>query len=198
MLLRRKLLRLKTMPDAFALLGLPRVAALDEAMLQKAWLEASRRTHPDLPGGDAACAAEVNAAFETLQAPEKRLKHLLDLHQVPWRTIPIDESMMVVFSQLGSALQSVPGFLKRRQAAASALSKALLAPEEMRLREQLEEIGMQIEARRVALLESLPEFDTKLEAGDHAALETLQVMQVRLAYFGKWQAQVREALLALM
>lgn len=186
------------MPNAFALLGLPRAAALDANALQKAWLEASRTTHPDQPGGDAARAAEVNSAYETLQAPEKRLKHLLELHQVPWRTIPIDDGMMALFAKLGPVLQSVAAFLKRKQSATSALSRALLAPEEMRLREQLEEIGTTLDSERTALLENLPAFDTQLAAGETKALNDLQILQARLAYLGKWQAQVREALMSLL
>ncbi|MDZ4403440.1 hypothetical protein [Prosthecobacter sp.] len=186
------------MSNAFALLGLPRVAALDAEALQQAWLAASRSAHPDQPGGDATRAAEINAAHETLQTPEKRLKHLLDLHQVPWRTVPIDDAMMALFSELGPALQNVAAFLKRRQSAASALAKALLAPEEMRLREQLETLGTTLDEERTTLLEALPAFDARLSSGDTTALADLQILQARLAYLGKWQTQVREALLSLM
>lgn len=186
------------MSNAFAILGLPRIAALDEKALQKAWLAASRSAHPDQPGGDAAHAAEINNAYETLQAPEKRIKHLLDLHAVPWRAIPIDEAMMSLFGQLGPALQSVAAFLKRKHTATSALAKALLAPDEMRLRENLETLGTTLDAERTALLADLPAFDSRLSAGDTSALSDLQILQARLAYFGKWQAQVREALLSLM
>lgn len=186
------------MSNAFALLGLPRVAALDADALQQAWLAASRGAHPDQPGGDATRAAEINAAYETLQTPEKRLKHLLDLHQVPWRTVPIDDAMMALFGQLGPALQNVAAFLKRRQSATSALAKALLAPEEMRLREQLEALGTMLDEERTTLLEALPAFDTRLSGGDASALHDLQILQARLAYLGKWHTQVREALLSLM
>jgi curved DNA-binding protein CbpA len=190
------------MPNAFALLGLPRASALDEAVLQHAWLEASRAAHPDRPGGDAAQAAELNAAYETLQTPEKRLKHLLDLHQVPWRAIPIDDALMRLFGQIGPALQTVTAFLKRRQSATSALARALLAPEEMRLREQLEALGTTLESERQTLLAQLPALDTRLvttgEAPDPAPLRDLQSLQARLAYLGKWQTQIREALLSLM
>ena len=33
---------------------------------------------------------------------------------------------------------------------------------------------------------------------DTTALADLQILQARLSYLGKWQAQVREALLSLM
>lgn len=178
------------MTDFFALLGLPRSAALDEAVLQAAWHEKSRVAHPDQPGGSAALAAEVNAAYETLSAPEKRLKHLLELHAVPWRAIPIPEDLMRLFSRIGPLLQQAAALVKKKQQAASALARALLAPQEMRLREELEELGTCIEARRGEILASLPPTD--------AGLKQLQVDQATLAYLAKWQGQIREALLALM
>lgn len=186
------------MSNAFSLLGLPRVAALDPEALQTAWLAASRGAHPDQPGGDAACAADINAAYETLQSPEKRLKHLLELHQVPWRAVPIDDAMMTLFSRLGPLLQNVTAFLKRKQSAISSLAKALLAPEEMRLREHLDALGETLDTERSTLADSLPAFDARLTAGDTTVLTELQALQARLSYLGKWHAQVREALLGLM
>lgn len=186
------------MPNAFALLGLPRVAALDADLLQKAWLEASRKAHPDQPDGDAAKAAEINAAYETLQAPEKRLKHLLELYEVPWRAVPIDEAMMTLFGRVGAALQKVSAFLKRREQATSALAKALLAPEEMKLREELEDAGTLLEEKKQQVLAPLPSLDARLAEGESSAAGELQVLQARLAYLTKWQAQIREALLGMM
>lgn len=186
------------MPNAFTLLGLPRAAALDEAALQRAWLEASRSAHPDQPGGDTARAAEVNAAYETLASPEKRLKHLLELHQVPWRTVPIDHETMALFGQVGQALQSVSSVVKKKEAATSALAKALLATEEMKAREQIEALGLLLEDKRTELLGLLPGLDTRLNAGDPEVATELQQLQARLAYLSKWQGQIREALLTLL
>lgn len=176
------------MTDCFALLGLPRRALLDESELQAAWHQRSREAHPDQPGGSATLAAEVNTAYETLLAPEKRLKHLLELHEVPWRTIPISAEIMTLFSHIGPQLQNAAALAKKKQTASSALAKALLAPEEMKLREALEDLGSQIEAKRGEVLASLAD----------ASLDQLQVAQATLAYFAKWQGQIRESLLALM
>jgi len=176
------------MTDCFALLGLPRRALLDESELQAAWHQKSREAHPDQPGGSATLAAEVNAAYETLLAPEKRLKHLLELHEVPWRTIPISAEIMMLFSQIGPQLQNAAALAKKKQTASSALAKALLAPQEMKLREALEDLGIQIEAKRGEVLATL----------DQATLDQIQVAQATLAYFAKWQGQIRESLLALM
>jgi curved DNA-binding protein CbpA len=176
------------MRDCFELLGLPRRALLDESELQAAWHQKSREAHPDHPGGSATLAAEVNSAYETLLAPEKRLKHLLELHEVPWRTIPISAEIMTLFSHIGPQLQNAAALAKKKQTASSALAKALFAPEEMKLREALEDLGSQIEAKRGEVLASLAE----------ASLDQLQVAQATLAYFAKWQGQIRESLLALM
>ena len=176
------------MRDCFELLGLPRCALLDEGELQAAWHQKSREAHPDHPGGSAPLAAEVNAAYETLLAPEKRLKHLLELHEVPWRTIPISAEIMTLFSQIGPQLQNAAALAKKKQTATSALARALLAPEEMKLREALEDLGTQIESKRTELLATL----------DQATLDQIQVAQATLAYFAKWQGQIRESLLALM
>ena len=178
------------MTNFFALLGLPQGAALDEAVLQAAWHEKSRAAHPDQPGGDAKLAAEINAAFETLAVPEKRLKHLLELHEVPWRAIPIGGELMDLFTQLGPQLQHAATLAKEKQATGSALVKALIASKEMPLRERLEELGHEVERLRVEILDRLP--------GDCDDLTRLQVDQATLAYLGKWQGQIREALLGMM
>lgn len=178
------------MTDYFALLGLPQSPALTEDVLQAAWHEKSRAAHPDQSGGDARLAAEINAAFETLAVPERRLKHLLELHEVPWRAIPISGELMGIFTELGSQLQGAATLAKEKQAAGSALAKALIVSKEMPLRERLEDLGHQVDRLRAQILEGLPD-----EAGD---LTQLQVDQATLAYLGKWQRQIRDVLLEMM
>ncbi|MCE9519681.1 MAG: hypothetical protein K8R87_09035 [Verrucomicrobia bacterium] len=181
------------MTDAFAMLGLPRCAALNDEALQKAYAAHSRIAHPDL-GGDETHAAEVNAAYETLRAPDKRLKHLLELaspeNARQWRTVPLDEMMMSLFSKLGAALETSANFLERKQKTQSALAKALLANEEMHHRETLEQIGLEIERRRVEMEQQLPALESEWAQ--------LGAMQAKFSYLMKWQTQVRERLLALM
>lgn len=187
--------------DAFAVLGLPRLAELDELALHRAYTERSRAAHPD-HGGSEAAASEVNAAYETLRQPEKRLKHLLDLAGSPeakaWRTVPLDEGMMTLFSELGKAMEASAKFLERKNKAASALAKALLASEEMQQREALEKMGFEIEGRRKAMEDQLPSLDAALGTSGAEAWKELAGMQARFAYLAKWQAQIRERLLALM
>jgi precorrin-6B methylase 1 len=102
--------------------------------------------------------------------------------------IPISAEIMTLFSQIGPQLQNAVVLTKKKQAASSAIAKALLAPEELKLREVLEDLTAQIEARRAEVLASLAD----------ASLDQIQVVQATLAYLAKWQGQIRESLLALM
>jgi curved DNA-binding protein CbpA len=187
--------------DYFTALGLPRAATIDEQTLHRAYTEHSRTAHPD-HGGSEAAAAQINAAYETLRHSEKRLKHLLDLEgpseASAWRTVPLDESMMRLFSELGKAMQSTTDFLERKRKAASALAKALLAGEEMKHRETLENIGFEIDAGKKAMESGLPTLDLAIANQNADAWKQVAMTQARLAYLAKWQAQVRETLLALM
>jgi curved DNA-binding protein CbpA len=185
------------MTDAFALLGLPPRAALDESVLQDAWRQAARAAHPDQPGGDAVRAAELNAALDTLKSPVSRLKHLLELRQIPWRAVPLDAGLMQLFERLGPLLQRGATLLSQKQAAASALAKALFARQELQQREALEDLGTEIAEAWKALEQNLPALDARLSSGDTQAWTDLQACQARLAYLDKWRRQLREQLLAL-
>ena len=189
------------MSDAFITLGLPRRAALEQDALQNAYAAQSRTVHPD-HGGDEILAAEVNAAYETLRNPDKRLKHLMDLAAPEaakqWRTVPMDEAMMGLFSELGKALEASARFIERKAKAQTSLAKALLANEEMAQRESLERIGFELEHRRTGMEALLPGLDAALNASDASVWKQLGVMQAKFAYLARWRTQVRERLLALM
>ena len=187
------------MADYFELLTLPPSAALDEEVLQQAYLKATRSAHPDQVGGDVQLSAELNAALETLKSPVTRLKHLIDqLSQTAWRAIPLDNGLMGLFEKLGPLLQQSAAFLTRKQAATSALAKALLAAEEMRLREALESLNDEIETQWQQLETNLPICDARLTENDASVWLDLQALQARFAYLAKWRAQIRERLLGLM
>ncbi|WP_038158752.1 DnaJ domain-containing protein [Verrucomicrobium sp. BvORR106] len=191
------------MTNAFDILALPARLSLDEGTLQQAYLSRSRQAHPDHGGSDRE-ASEVNAAYEVLKAPDKRVKHLMEVAAPEaarsWRTVPLDERMMSLFSSIGQTLDASAKIVERKSRAQSALAKALLANEEMQQRERLEELGSSIASRLEEMETVLPELDTRLES-DPASLETwkeIASLQARMAYLTKWQAQIRERLLQLM
>jgi len=189
------------MTDHFQALSLPRRAALREEALAEAYFLKSRESHPD-HGGVEAVAAQVNAAYETLRQPDKRLKHLLEIAAPDagkaWRTVPLDEALMALFARLGAAMAASGMFLDKKTKAQSALARALLANEEFQQRDVLEKIGEEIQAHQNLIEAQLPELDSKLEAVPEQAWREVAALQARLAYLAKWQAQVRERLLQLM
>ena len=73
--------------DPFATLRVPRSFALEPAMLQRAYLRASAKSHPDMAGGiaesgssaDSGNSAAINAARDLLADPERRAGVLLAL-----------------------------------------------------------------------------------------------------------------------
>lgn len=185
--------------DAFTLLGLPPRAALDEETLQAAYLQATRQAHPDQAGGDTARSADLNAAVLTLKSPVTRLKHLLEHYSnTPWRAIPLDADLMGLFEKLGPLLQASATLLKKKQASTSALSKALLASEEMRLREALEELGYSLDEKWQEIEAQLATHDQRIAQADATVWPELQTLQAKLAYLSKWRTQIRETLLGLM
>ena len=187
--------------DCFELLALPKKADLSENEIHLAYAAKSKAAHPD-HGGSEEHAAEINAAYETLRASEKRLKHLIEIAAPDdvkaWRSVPLDEAMMSLFAVLGNALQASEKFLQRKSAAQSALAKALLTNEEMRHRETLERIGFEIETRRSEMETKLPEMDAAMQSNDANAWRQIAAMQAKFAYLAKWRTQIRERLLALM
>lgn len=188
--------------DHFATLGLPRAAALDEEALKQAYTSRSRDAHPDQGTGDEKQSTELNTAFEILSAPEKRLKHLIKLEADEaaraWKTIPLDTTMMSLFDKLAPFLHSIGDYTRKKQSATSALAKALLSGEEMRLRETAEERAAELTTLREELEALLPDIDARRTTGDAGVMRDMQILQAKLAYLAKWQSQVREAFMALV
>lgn len=189
------------MDDYFAILGLPRSASLNEEALRNAYALESKAAHPD-HGGSEGLASKVNAAYETLRAPEKRLKHLLELaapdDAKQWRTVPLDDDMMSLFSALGKALELSAKFIERKAGAQSAIAKALLANEEMQHRESLECIGFEIDLRKTEMEQQLTAFDVEIASAKFFSWPEIAAMQAKFSYLARWQTQVRERLLLLM
>ena len=187
------------MADFFALLSLLPRAVLDEETLQQAYLSATRLAHPDQTSGNAALSSDLNAALETLKSPVTRLKHLVEKHsQTAWRAVPLEPALMSLFEKLGPLLQLSTQFLTRKDAATSALAKALLSSEEMRLRESLEALNEEIEVLWQQLESALPACDQRIDLGDTSVWSDLQALQAKFSYLAKWRLQIREKLLGLM
>ena len=175
------------MTNAFTTLGLPQTASLTEEQVRAAYFARSKSPEADN--------AALNAAFELLLSPDKRLKHLIEIAAPEdarkWRAVAMSEDMMQLFLALGKARPEAEALIEKRSKAQSALSKALLEKQTHALRDNLEQTGLALDEKRQSLEAELPQLN-------ETDWQRVAEAQARFAYLAKWQAQVRELLLKLM
>jgi curved DNA-binding protein CbpA len=172
------------MTDAFATLGIPRRLAWTDDDLRQAFRDAGKSAHPDA-GGTGPGFQTLQEALGLLSSPSRRLKHWLQLREIPGDdrgTLGAD--LMDAFSQIGTILQDADALIRKREAAQSALAKAMLEGATQLLRERIETGQAALESL-ISL--RLATFDS-LEAG---VGDPWQVVR-DLAFLEKWQAQLRE------
>lgn len=168
--------------DAFARLGLEKRLALSAEELREAFRQAGKSEHPDAGGGDFEA---VQAAYGLLASPARRLKLWLELAGVAGdERGALGPDLMDHFGRVGGVLQQADGLIRRREAALSALAKALLEHETQQLRELLEEAQAQLEDSVAGRIGSFP----ALERGEGDPWRTMR----ELAFLEKWQVQLRE------
>lgn len=179
--------------DCFALLGVPRRPRVDAEELKAAYLRLSAEAHPDAAGGDAARFREIQEAHRVLRHPASRLRHLLEVQFGAVENLPpsADQEM---FLRVGAVLQRARDARQRRDAARSALARALLVADESAVRRDLEEAVLGVE-------EALAEADSREAVLDAnwPAVEPLEL--ARLAsdrvYLMRWKSELAEGLFRL-
>ncbi|MBL9115147.1 MAG: hypothetical protein JNJ83_09065 [Verrucomicrobiaceae bacterium] len=183
------------MDNAFAALGLEPRLSLDEESIRAAYLERSKTALEDDQ-------QVLNEALQLLLPPDRRVKHLMDIsapaEAKAWRTVPLSDDYMRLFGVVGNARQQADPILKKAETSQSALARALLAPQILKVRDQAEEAASQLESALESELTKLPDLDAKLAGGQASApWSEVAEVQARLAYLLKWQAQIRESLMRL-
>ncbi len=191
--------------DAFALLELPRKAALDPELVKAAFQKAAAATHPDAAADEpdrvvrTILFQQLNEASALLTPAASRLKHLLGLEYAgftPSRAAAMDEPLVSLFTQVGAAVRAAAEWTRRRQAATTFLARAALTASEMQVQETLEAAGRSVREAQDLLQSAMVEVDAaRLEGQDHA--ETLSALAQRAAFLEKWQAQLQAAWAAL-
>lgn len=181
------------MDDAFALLDLPRLAALDEDEIQQRHHARIADVHPDKATNDedrdefSKRSSELNQAAQTLKNPVTRLRHLLDLLAPGEKhDAGLDPDLMELFAEVGAAVQNAQQLQKKKAEATSALAKALLADEEMQAQESLQSALGEV---------------TQMEAGldlEISAIDDLRRVYTKLSFLDKWRRQLNDGLLALI
>lgn len=175
------------MRDAFAVLGMAPCLVVDKDELNSHFREAGKSLHPDAGGGDEGF-AELQAAYELVSSPAKRLKHWLELKgcEVDTRGA-IDSAMMDLFGSVGEVTQKAEALIRKKQSAKSALGVAMLEGETHICREAVEDINRQIERAIAYECASFGELENAVSID-----ETYVAKRVRnLIFLEKWQATMR-------
>ena len=196
------------MADYFALLGEKRRPYLDPERVTATFRELSRSQHPDqqatrAAGEGAEGAADfalLNQAQQTLCDPKLRLGYLIGLEFPQVRLsgpAEVPRELAGLFTPVHALLKTVDDLLSRKAASASALAKALLAREEMQLREQVEAQFYSLNDLHAGALEELKAYDAGWESGVASGPQPLLAFYQRFSYLSRWLEQLRERLFQL-
>lgn len=191
------------MPNHFALLNEPRRPWLEPATLKEKFLTLSAAVHPDrvhnLSPAEREKAqqqyTELNAAYNCLRAPRRRLRHLLELElgTKPSDLTQVPEDLLNLFFAIGKAFREVDAFLVEKANASSPLIKVQLFERGLDWTDALGQLQQQIGARRQTLVEELKTVDaTWSSPATPATLRQLENLYRLFSYFDRWLAQVQE------
>ncbi len=177
------------MKNYFHLLSLTPSPQIDLSKLQENYKKQAAKLHPD-QGGNEQAFQELNTAYHTLLKPSSRLKHLLEINDIPYTPRgSISNKLMDLFMSTGALMQKAELLAKKKQAASSALSKALLETETLALQDAL---NQQMQTIEQTLTDTIQHIPLELEA------EYYTTTTRDLTFLEKWQAQLQERFASLL
>jgi len=201
------------MTDYFAVLDEPRRPWIEPEQLKSKFLVRSGKVHPDrmhaLEQEEQQAAsrrfAELNAAFNTLKDPLKRVRHLLELQQVHRSSgaQEITSDLADLFIEIARLLREANSFLSEKAKASSPMLRVQRFERSQEWTERLREMQRQLEGRQDALLNELKHLDTDWTqaheslASRERLLLGLDTIQRRLGFYVRWNAQLQEAIVQL-
>lgn len=201
------------MPDFFAILGQPRLPALDLEQLREAFLRRSTEAHPDKAGPrDKPAAekqfAEINAAYNILRHSRPRLLHLLELEGLP--PVPHVQSappeVTPFFAPVAELTRAADEFLARRRKASSPMLQAQFFAEALDWTDQIQAVQSRLHQQIRALEDELLPMNLvwakapplpDLTRAAALPLERVQQITTILGFFERWNSQLQERLTAL-
>jgi len=173
--------------NAFSRLGLETKLVFAEDEIQQAYRTAAAAAHPDA-GGSNEDFDLVHNAHAKLTSPSKRLVHWLELHGISFNSRgALDAPLMDLFCRIGAVSQSAEALIKRRDAAQSALTRALLEAETQTCRDLLSQA---ISLVRDAIQNECASFPN-LQSADPIPAESGCRCARNLAFLEKWQLSLR-------
>lgn len=177
---------------------------LDPERIKETFHRLSRTGHPDQQTAPAIGAeadfALLNQAQVTLRDPKTRLRHLLELEFPEVRLAgpsSVPPTLADLFAPIHGLLQEIDALFAKKAAAPSALAKALLARQELVLREQAEARLAELENLHASALVELDAFDRLWTTHPPNLAAKLHEFYQRFAYLSRWTEQLRERLFQL-
>ena len=180
--------------NAFEVLGLKPCLVIGREELNRVFREAGKWAHPDAGGSEEAF-ARLQAAVDILQSPARRLKTWLEFKGLEVNARgSISNQLMDEFARVGKVTQHAEALIRKREAAQSALARAMLENETQLCREQVELCQSRIEM----LVGGIVGKFTGLEGAEVALLEPALEWYRDLTFLEKWQASLRAIYTRLM
>jgi curved DNA-binding protein CbpA len=182
------------MTDYFALLEQPRVPWREPATLKEVFRRKTLEHHPDITtSGSEGQFAELNAAYQVLQDPKRRLHHLLSLENcAPSANQIVPAELQELFLGLGALKQRAAVFLEKKRTASNALSQSLLKPEALALRDEVDEWRKRIRELLDLATNELGEINPRWLSDRKSQIEPLSNIYAKFAYAGRWLEQLDE------
>lgn len=172
--------------NPFEILGLEPRLAMDRDALNQAFRDAGKLAHPDA-GGSEEGFAQLQAAVDVLSSPARRLRAWLESKgvQVDCRG-SIGSEMMDEFGRVGEVSQQAEAVIRKREAAQSALAKAMIESETQLCREELEAAISRLEG----LIDGICSGFLGLEQSGCISDDAMQWHR-NLTFLEKWRASLR-------
>ena len=193
------------MTDYFALLDQPRRPWLDPEAIREAFHRRTLREHPDAlasaSGGadDEGEFARLNEAHQTLHDPKLRLQHLLALegHATTSRFDAVPADLADLFPAIASVTQDATRVAEKAASATSVLSRSLLAPELVQVRNRVAMLLETLTQLQRSADAELQRISAAFEQCDPATAAMLHRLRIRYSYLRRWIAELEEHRTAL-
>jgi len=182
------------MTDYFALLEQPRMPWLDADTLKEVFHRKTLEQHPDATAaGSEDRFAELNAAYQALQDPKRRLDHLLSLeNRAPAANQTVPPELQELFLDLAAFKQRADLLLGKIQTASNALSRSLFKPEMIALQNDLAVWRQKLRGLVDSATEQLREINPHWLSDRVTQMAALTSLYLRFAYLSRWSEQLDE------
>jgi curved DNA-binding protein CbpA len=203
-----------TITDLFALLDEPRRPWIDADLLKEKFLARSAQLHPDrihqAPAAERQSAdrqySALNAAYNCLRDPGRRLQHLLELELgiKPGGVQSLPPGMMEFSIEVGRLCRKADDLLKEKDSVNSPVLKVRLFEHSQFLTDLLSALRQSINCRLGELMAELKAMNPAWEATqattakrEGLSLERLEEIRCVLSYFSRWLEQIQERVVEL-